>query len=138
MGSIGELTWIEYISKQTKFPVEEVKKRIRVQHWKDQIEVFDLGIFVLLLEAENAHVLKLSGLGITYERPQKGVEPEASLNDRVEIYTYDHYYRVILLAEYADRFSIIDSSGNPVKLSDREKEMYTQNRDQFLSASKLR
>jgi hypothetical protein len=137
MGRIGELLWIGYIARQTRLPAGEVRKRIRVHYWKDEIEICDLGIFAPLLEAEKAGSVKLADSGILYERNQAGIEPLASPCDKVRIYTYRHFLPV-LLEECGEWLAVFDSSGSPVRLTGRQREQYQEHRAEFLAGSKLR
>ncbi len=137
MGRIGEITWINYIAQQVSLPPDETRKRLKIHYWKDEIEIYDLGIFVPFLEAENAKKLVSGGLGIVYARSQKDVETNAKEYDMVRIYTYPRYL-AILLAECSDVFEIFDSKGSKIQPNEIQKKLYEKNRDMFLAASKFR
>lgn len=136
--TLASTIWLQYFSEKTKIPIPNVARRVRIQYWKDMIEVFDLGVFVPIVLAEDDPKLELRDYGIVLRKPKAEVQPNVDSYGDATIYTYDHYFRVILLAEYGDRLKILDRSGNPVQLREHEKQLFLEKKENYLRAARLK
>jgi len=140
MGTMTPGLWEKHIAEYAGIDFSG-KKRFNVEHWKDTVEMYDLGIFVAYLSSireRDSLVPEISiGYDISFRRTQQGVESHPlTPHSFVRFYVHGRW-EVPLIAEFWDKFSIVRSDGTKAVLEEEQRQKYERRRDLVLKVAKV-